>query len=350
MTDKPSYEVLETNAATQQHINLVRILLRKMAVELLTRGEVHDLSKFSEAEAETFAEFTPKLKGATYGSPEYKGFLAAMGPALAHHYVSNRHHPEHFGSVGIEGMNLVDVLEMFIDWFASTKRHADGDIMKSIDINRDRFKMDLQLVRVFQNTVRDFFPEELKYDPSDLNETPAKTESIFSDANKRAAWDKAYALIVADVGEKEAALMLERAAAVAAQAVPFTRHDPDPEEEDEPRKPRPEPLKVEGPNTWICQDCNTEQSPPSDEEEFCCRSVYKYVPHEDPAIEAIRHNRRVRDRDGTPCKSEDIFDMNEASWPCPDCGMPAVTYLDKKANISCEDCWEINDDDRVYGL
>lgn len=154
-TEKPTYEELETNAATQAHINLVRMLLRRAAVELLQRGEVHDLSKFSPEEVKTFTEFTPKLRGATYGSAEYRGFLADMAPALAHHYAANRHHPEHFAD-GIEGMNLIDVLEMFIDWLASTKRHADGDIARSIEINSSRFAMAPQLVRIFQNTAEHF--------------------------------------------------------------------------------------------------------------------------------------------------------------------------------------------------
>lgn len=155
---KPTYEELEANASTQQHINLVRKLLRQAAVELLLRGEVHDLSKFSPEEVEMFTKFTPRLRGMTYGSPEYMRCLADMGPGLRHHYESNRHHPEHFPN-GIDGMNLIDLLEMFLDWLASTKRHADGDIMKSIEKNQKRFGMSDQLTAIFRNTARDFVPD-----------------------------------------------------------------------------------------------------------------------------------------------------------------------------------------------
>jgi hypothetical protein len=148
----PTYEQLVTNAATQEHINLIRVLLRIAATELLKRGEIHDLSKFSPEEVEVFTEYTSKLKGTTYGSAEYKQFLAEMKPALDHHYANNRHHPEHFEN-GIDGMNLIDLIEMFIDWLASTKRHANGDIMKSIELNETRFKMSPQLVSIFKNTV-----------------------------------------------------------------------------------------------------------------------------------------------------------------------------------------------------
>lgn len=153
--DNPTYEELQTNAATQAHINLVRIYLRRAAVELLQRGEVHDLSKFSPEEVKAFTEFTPKLRGATYGSEEYNSFLCEMKPALDHHYAACRHHPDHFPN-GLEDMNLIDVLEMFLDWLASSKRHNDGDILRSIEINQKRFSMDDQLAQIFRNTARDF--------------------------------------------------------------------------------------------------------------------------------------------------------------------------------------------------
>jgi hypothetical protein len=35
-----------------------------------------------------------------------------MGDGLKHHYAHNRHHPEFFGEDGVDGMSLVDVIEM----------------------------------------------------------------------------------------------------------------------------------------------------------------------------------------------------------------------------------------------
>lgn len=147
--------VAEAKVSTFEHIDVVRQLLNKFADELLRRGETHDRSKLSPVEADTFAEFTPKLKGTTYGSDEYRGHLAAMKPALDHHYAHNRHHPEHHHG-GVDGMNLLDVLEMWIDWLASSRRHADGDMRKSIVINASRFNMSPQLVALFVNTFDDF--------------------------------------------------------------------------------------------------------------------------------------------------------------------------------------------------
>jgi hypothetical protein len=112
----------------------------------------------TEPEVEYFDTYTPKLAGTTYGSDEYKQLLAELKPALDHHYAINRHHPEHYEN-GIRGMNLVDLVEMFCDWYAASKRHDDGDIMKSIAINQKRFGYSDDLKAIFENTCRDIFTE-----------------------------------------------------------------------------------------------------------------------------------------------------------------------------------------------
>ncbi len=83
-----------TNYDTFRHIERVRNLLNVCAVELLARGQAHDQTKLESPEVEAFTEYTPKLAACTYGSDEYKSFLAAIKPALDHHYANNRHHPE----------------------------------------------------------------------------------------------------------------------------------------------------------------------------------------------------------------------------------------------------------------
>jgi hypothetical protein len=140
---------------TREHIENVRNLLNLMVRELLRRGEAHDQSKLGDFERKTFVEYTPKLKACTYGSDEYKGYLKAMGPALEHHYANNRHHPEHFKG-GVADMNLIDLLEMLLDWKAATLRHADGDLNGSLAFNADRFGLGPELVQVLRNTIRDF--------------------------------------------------------------------------------------------------------------------------------------------------------------------------------------------------
>jgi len=196
-----------TNNDTFRHIERVRNLLNACVVEIMRRGELHDQSKLDHPEVEVFTEFTPKLAGSTYGSDEYKSFLKAMGPALDHHYANNRHHPEFFPwhcavcnrqysnaeyeeapqgpndtgwrycpvcsgpglvyetqlmhkpQLGINGMNLIDILEMLVDWKAAGERHANGCIRKSIDINAKRFNLSPQLEMILHNTADLLFPQ-----------------------------------------------------------------------------------------------------------------------------------------------------------------------------------------------
>lgn len=140
------------NLETLSHIRFVQRLLNRFAVELIRRGEVHDQSKLEPPEVAAFAEYTSKLAGCTYGSDEYEEFRKALGPALNHHYANNTHHPEHYPD-RIDGMSLLDVVEMFCDWYAAGKRHNDGNIRNSLRANKPRFNVSDQLERVFENTI-----------------------------------------------------------------------------------------------------------------------------------------------------------------------------------------------------
>lgn len=144
---------------TVKHSLRVYNLLCDLADTLFDRGVAHDFSKTVEPEVSIFDEFTPKLAGSTFGSEEYKEFLAAMKPALEHHYAENAHHPEHHPN-GINDMTLIDLLEMICDWIAASERHKNGDVMKSIEINAKRFSIDDQLKAVLQNTVRQIKEDE----------------------------------------------------------------------------------------------------------------------------------------------------------------------------------------------
>lgn len=139
---------------TQKHIKQVQDLLLEVIYKLGNRSTNHDVSKLNPPEKECYDIYTPMLKGLTYGSDEYKATLENMGHALQHHYQVNSHHPEHFEN-GVNGMSLIDLVEMLSDWKAASLRHADGDILKSLEINKKRFGMSDQLAEIFENTVRE---------------------------------------------------------------------------------------------------------------------------------------------------------------------------------------------------
>jgi hypothetical protein len=162
----PGDRPYDSRFETMAHILQVRKYLARMTADLARRAEEHDLSKLESPEREVFDEFTPKLKGSTYGSDEYRSFLAEMKRGLDHHYKANSHHPEHyaqeFGEINpqlvasgeaIRDMTLLDLVEMLCDWKAASERHADGDIRRSVEINQARFGYSDELKRILLNTL-----------------------------------------------------------------------------------------------------------------------------------------------------------------------------------------------------
>lgn len=137
------------------HVNNVRQKLQKVVNDLLQRMLEHDATKFESPEKESYDEHTQKLRDLEYGSQEYKDTLALMRPAINHHYQHNSHHPEHYPE-GIDGMNLLDLIEMLADWKAAKERHLDKptSMARSLEINAERFGIDNQLRGILWNTLQ----------------------------------------------------------------------------------------------------------------------------------------------------------------------------------------------------
>lgn len=146
---------LDTSSETWKHIFEVSKILHLFAWELIKRSTEHDKSKFDHEEKDLFDEYSSKLKNMEYGSEEYHECLRSLKPALDHHYAINRHHPEFFPN-GVNGMNLVDLIEMLCDWKASTMRMNSGDLHTSLEINKKRFNISDELVEILTNTAHDF--------------------------------------------------------------------------------------------------------------------------------------------------------------------------------------------------
>lgn len=148
MTQEVKYD---STADTLLHIKRVNELMVHFAQELLRRATIHDASKLAEPEKAGYDTTTFRLKGLTYGSDEYRASLRELKPTIEHHYAANSHHPEHYAN-GIDGFDLYDLVEMFWDWKAAGERHTDGSILRSIEINKERFKMSDQLCSILRNT------------------------------------------------------------------------------------------------------------------------------------------------------------------------------------------------------
>lgn len=146
-------EKYDSTAETPKHIKLVSSSLIDFSTELMRRAKCHDESKLYPPEKDLFDEMTPILETLKYGTDEYKDSLEKLKPALDHHYANNSHHPQHYQN-GVDGMNLMDIVEMYADWKAAVIRTKDGDMERSIDINQTRFSMSEQLANIFRNTLR----------------------------------------------------------------------------------------------------------------------------------------------------------------------------------------------------
>ena len=141
------------DAETLKHRVRVVQLMNTVVNQLLERAAYHDESKFHDPERSILAVSTPMLAVTNYGTEEYDEMRRNIKVALDHHYANNRHHPESHEN-GINDMDLLDIMELFIDWKAATERHQDGNIYKSIDINKERFGMSEQLAKIFVNTAK----------------------------------------------------------------------------------------------------------------------------------------------------------------------------------------------------
>lgn len=121
--------------------------------EIKRRAACHDESKLHPPEKEKF-DFVgthKHLSGQKYGSPEYQKSLEYLGEALEHHYEMNDHHPQHFKN-GTSDMNLMQFVEMWLDWVAACLRNKDGNIMESIKVNKERFSIPEETCAILRAT------------------------------------------------------------------------------------------------------------------------------------------------------------------------------------------------------
>ena len=138
---------------TNKHRLEVGFLLTNIASQIYERAEHHDESKLESPEKEMLDIWRPKLDSLPIKSDAYKEALLQMGIGLTHHYLWNRHHPEHFEN-GVAGMTLIDVIEMACDWIAASKR-KDPNGKVDLDWAKERFGIDEQLLAIISNTIEE---------------------------------------------------------------------------------------------------------------------------------------------------------------------------------------------------
>ena len=147
----------KTREVINAHKLRVFQLMSKLSQEVIRRGYDHDFSKFGPEELPHYAASIDEFEQHPYGSDGYHKAKESLGPAVVHHHKHNRHHPEHFDN-GVEGMNLVDLMEMLMDWKSATQNHPEkpGDMAISLAMAIGKYKISPQLTQILLNTIADF--------------------------------------------------------------------------------------------------------------------------------------------------------------------------------------------------
>lgn len=143
---------------TMEHINKVQVRIAEVQANLDQRAAVHDRSKLAEPEKAGYDILVGALAGNQYGTDAFKAAMQAANTdprvkaAIQHHYDVSAHHPEHFEN-GIDGMSLLDVLELLCDWKGASERY--GPSLLALAHNKERFGISDQLYAILENTVKE---------------------------------------------------------------------------------------------------------------------------------------------------------------------------------------------------
>jgi len=123
---------------------------------LLKRGLLHDLSKYSSRESASFRDWTIAIQNVAYDSDEYEQIATQFAKDCQIHYSANKHHPQYWPN-GIDDMSPIDLIEMLCDWKAKS-RNGKG-IIRSIDINSERFNYDETFKNGLARAAKEAFPD-----------------------------------------------------------------------------------------------------------------------------------------------------------------------------------------------
>jgi hypothetical protein len=151
MTEKEQLNL----ALIVKHKEQVAVMLAKFSAELAYRAAVHDNSKFNSTEFDDCSENVLEFNKYPFGTPEYDALREKLKNAIVYHRERNRHHPEHFEN-GIDGMNLIDILEMLVDWKSASTRSPEDSLRKGLPLLKEKYNISPQLLKILENTAKDF--------------------------------------------------------------------------------------------------------------------------------------------------------------------------------------------------
>lgn len=140
-----------------QHKMRVKKWATKFSSILLARAESHDDSKLREPEITGWhmMDREPRYK---YGSSQYNDKLQRYHWLMELHWSQNRHHPEYWDlHTDEKDKDLIDVLEMMIDWLSYKDVISVVEAIELVDTQTQRYNISEELSDLIKNTVLNYF-------------------------------------------------------------------------------------------------------------------------------------------------------------------------------------------------
>lgn len=122
--------------------------------ELKKRAETHDNSKLVQPEYNGWVKMDKEIRH-PYGSKEYFEKMERYKWLFEEHYRVNRHHPEHWQGFFSE-MDLLDLLEMIVDWVSYNENLTYDDAISLIEEQCKRFDFPELLKDLILNTLHNY--------------------------------------------------------------------------------------------------------------------------------------------------------------------------------------------------
>lgn len=149
------FQQISTEEYINSHINRVRKWIGKFSSILFIRGINHDKSKLCEPELSLWKKMDEEPRY-PYGTPKYKEKLNRYKEVFQHHYMHNKHHPEHWSGYYCD-MDLMDVIEMLCDWLGYKEDITLKEAEILVDQQCERYGFNDTFRHLLYNTLKNYF-------------------------------------------------------------------------------------------------------------------------------------------------------------------------------------------------
>ena len=149
------FQQISTEEYINSHINRVQKWIGKFSSILFIRGVNHDKSKLCEPELSLWKKMDEEPRY-PYGTLKYKEKLNRYKEVFQHHYMHNKHHPEHWSGYYSE-MDLMDVIEMLCDWLGYKEDITLKEAETLVNQQCERYGFNDTFRHLLYNTLKNYF-------------------------------------------------------------------------------------------------------------------------------------------------------------------------------------------------